>query len=70
INKPEVAIVALGKVQALPRFAANGQVVARQLMQVSWSGDHRIIDGGTIARFTNLWKQYLEQPSSMLLSLR
>ena len=70
INKPEVAIVALGKVQALPRFAANGQVVARQLMQVSWSGDHRIIDGGTIARFTNRWKQYLEQPSSMLLSLR
>ncbi|KRS19958.1 dihydrolipoamide acetyltransferase [Alishewanella sp. WH16-1] len=70
INKPEVAIVALGRVQALPRFAANGQVVARQLMQVSWSGDHRIIDGGTIARFTNLWKQYLEQPSSMLLSLR
>ena len=70
INKPEVAIVALGKVQALPRFAANGQVVARQLMQVSWSGDHRIIDGGTIARFTNLWKQYLEQPSSMLVAMR
>lgn len=70
INKPEVAIVALGKVQALPRFDDNGQVIARQIMQISWSGDHRIIDGGTIARFTNLWKQYLEQPSSMLLALR
>ncbi|WP_423186104.1 dihydrolipoyllysine-residue acetyltransferase [Alishewanella sp. d11] len=70
INKPEVAIVALGKVQALPRFDANGQVVARQIMQISWSGDHRIIDGGTIARFTNLWKQYLEHPSSMLLTMR
>ena len=70
INKPEVAIVALGKVQALPRFYANGQVVARQIMQISWSGDHRIIDGGTIARFTNLWKQYLEQPSSMLVAMR
>ncbi|GGW67540.1 dihydrolipoyllysine-residue acetyltransferase [Alishewanella tabrizica] len=70
INKPEVAIVALGKVQALPRFDANGQVVARQIMQISWSGDHRIIDGGTIARFTNLWKQYLEQPSSMLVAMR
>ncbi len=70
INKPEVAIVALGKVQALPRFDANGQVVARQIMQISWSGDHRIIDGGTIARFTNLWKQYLEHPSSMLLAMR
>ncbi|MDX3774756.1 dihydrolipoyllysine-residue acetyltransferase [Chromatiaceae bacterium AAb-1] len=69
INKPEVAIVALGKVQALPRFNGNGEVEARQLMQISWSGDHRVIDGGTIARFTNLWKQYLEQPDSMLLAM-
>lgn len=70
INKPELAIVALGKVQALPRFNAKGEVEARQLMQVSWSGDHRVIDGGTIARFTNLWKQYLEQPSAMLVAMR
>lgn len=70
INKPELAIVALGKVQTLPRFNANGAVDARQLMQISWSGDHRVIDGGTIARFTNLWKQYLEQPSAMLVAMR
>ncbi|MBJ91759.1 MAG: dihydrolipoamide acetyltransferase [Alteromonadaceae bacterium] len=70
INKPEVAIVALGKVQALPRFNARGEVEARQLMQISWSGDHRVIDGGTIARFTNLWKHYLEQPASMLVAMQ
>ena len=70
INKPEVAIVALGKVQALPRFNTKGEVEARQLMQISWSGDHRVIDGGTIARFTNLWKQYLEQPASMLVAMQ
>ena len=70
INKPEVAIVALGKVQTLPRFDSKGHVVARSIMQVSWSGDHRVIDGGTIARFTILWKKYLEEPSSMLLALR
>jgi 2-oxoisovalerate dehydrogenase E2 component (dihydrolipoyl transacylase) len=70
INKPEVAIVALGKVQTLPRFNARGEVEARQLMQISWSGDHRVIDGGTIARFTNLWKQYLEQPATMLMAMR
>ncbi|WP_345883711.1 dihydrolipoyllysine-residue acetyltransferase [Shewanella algae] len=70
INKPEVAIVALGKVQTLPRFNAKGEVEARKLMQVSWSGDHRVIDGGTIARFCNLWKQYLEQPQEMLLAMR
>ncbi|QSX39228.1 dihydrolipoyllysine-residue acetyltransferase [Shewanella cyperi] len=69
INKPEVAIVALGKVQTLPRFAADGSVQARKIMQVSWSGDHRVIDGGTIARFCNLWKQYLENPQEMLLAM-
>ncbi|MGI2098713.1 dihydrolipoyllysine-residue acetyltransferase [Shewanella glacialipiscicola] len=69
INKPEVAIVALGKLQTLPRFNAKGEVEARQIMQVSWSGDHRVIDGGTIARFCNLWKQYLEHPQEMLLAM-
>jgi len=69
INKPEVAIVALGKVQRLPRFDENDEVVARSIMQVSWSGDHRVIDGGTIARFCNLWKSYLENPTKMLMEM-
>ncbi|WP_404396726.1 dihydrolipoyllysine-residue acetyltransferase [Idiomarina loihiensis] len=69
INKPEAAIVALGKVQELPRFDANGNVVARKIMTVSWSGDHRIIDGGTIARFNKLWQEYLEDPTSMLVNM-
>ncbi|MCL1124477.1 dihydrolipoyllysine-residue acetyltransferase [Shewanella surugensis] len=70
INKPEVAIVALGKLQTLPRFNERGEVEARKIMQVSWSGDHRVIDGGTIARFCNLWKHYLEQPQEMLLAMQ
>ncbi len=69
INKPEVAIVALGKLQTLPRFNDKGEVEARQIMQVSWSGDHRVIDGGTIARFCNLWKSFLEEPSNMLVHM-
>ncbi len=69
INKPEVAIVALGKMQTLPRFNAKGEVEARQIMNVSWSGDHRIIDGGTIARFNNLWTKYLENPTSMIMEM-
>jgi 2-oxoisovalerate dehydrogenase E2 component (dihydrolipoyl transacylase) len=69
INKPEAAIVALGKCQTLPRFNEQGSVEARSIMQVSWSGDHRIIDGGTIARFCNLWKSFIEKPSSMLVHL-
>jgi 2-oxoisovalerate dehydrogenase E2 component (dihydrolipoyl transacylase) len=69
INKPEVAIVALGKLQKLPRFNEQGDVEARSIMQVSWSGDHRVIDGGTIARFCNLWKSFLEKPSHMLVHM-
>jgi len=69
INKPEAAIVALGKLQTLPRFNEQGQVEARSIMQVSWSGDHRIIDGGTIARFCNLWKSFLEKPTNMLVHM-
>ncbi len=70
INKPEVAIVALGKVQSLPRFDDRGEVVARQLMTASWSGDHRVIDGATMARFSNAWKAFLEDPSTMLAAMR
>ena len=69
INKPEAAIVALGKVQELPRFDAQGQVVARKIMTASWSGDHRIIDGGTIARFNKRWQEFLEDPTSMLVHM-
>jgi len=70
INKPEAAIVALGKIQRLPRFDANDEVKAVNIMHVSWSGDHRIIDGATLVRFNNLWKSYLENPVTMLSELR
>ena len=69
INKPETAIVALGKLQTLPRFNEQGEVEARSIMQVSWSGDHRVIDGGSIARFCNLWKSFIEKPSNMLVHM-
>jgi 2-oxoisovalerate dehydrogenase E2 component (dihydrolipoyl transacylase) len=69
INMPEVAIVALGKIQKLPRFDHEGNIVSRSVINVSWSGDHRVIDGGTIARFCNLWKSYLEVPSTMLTAM-
>ncbi|GHA92151.1 dihydrolipoyllysine-residue acetyltransferase [Modicisalibacter luteus] len=69
INAPEVAIVALGRVQHLPRFDAAGNVVSRAIMTITWAGDHRLIDGGTIARFCNLWKRYLQAPQEMLLHL-
>ncbi|MGM0782947.1 MAG: dihydrolipoyllysine-residue acetyltransferase [Pseudomonadota bacterium] len=69
INAPELAIVAIGKTQWLPRFDEEDRVVKRAIMTVTWAGDHRVIDGGTIARFCNAWKGYLEGPETMLLHL-
>lgn len=70
INKPEVAIVALGKTQQLPRFDANGNVTAANIMTINWSGDHRVIDGATMVKFNNLFMSYLQSPATMLVNLR
>ncbi|MCA1773967.1 MAG: 2-oxo acid dehydrogenase subunit E2, partial [Halomonas sp.] len=69
INAPEAAIVAIGKTQWLPRFDDQGVVQRRAIMTITWAGDHRFIDGGTIARFCNTWKGFLEAPDTMLLHL-
>ncbi|XP_045616582.2 lipoamide acyltransferase component of branched-chain alpha-keto acid dehydrogenase complex, mitochondrial isoform X1 [Procambarus clarkii] len=70
ILPPEVAIGAIGKIQALPRFDAAGNVSKAYIMQVSWSADHRIIDGATMARFSNLWKSFLENPARMIVYMK
>eukprot|EP00128_Syssomonas_multiformis_P016028 Colp12_sorted_trinity150504_noHs@35491 len=67
---PEVCIVALGRIQKLPRYDKDGNVFPANIMQISWSADHRLVDGATMARFSNLWKQYLEEPQSMLLDTK
>jgi 2-oxoisovalerate dehydrogenase E2 component (dihydrolipoyl transacylase) len=36
-------------------------------MNVSWSADHRLVDGITIASFSNAFKAMLEDPGTMLL---
>ncbi|KAG2208456.1 hypothetical protein INT47_010152 [Mucor saturninus] len=70
IVSSELAIVALGRMQKLPRFDAHDNIVAKQIMPVSWSADHRIIDGATIARFGNHWKNLIENPALLATELR
>ncbi|MEW6302622.1 MAG: 2-oxo acid dehydrogenase subunit E2 [Verrucomicrobiota bacterium] len=51
VNKPEVAILGLGR-SVLKPVVVNGKIEPRMMMPVGLSYDHRLIDGGTAARFT------------------
>lgn len=69
INVPEVAILLVGRSRKLPVVNDNDQIVARLMMPLSLSYDHRLVDGATAARFLNDVIAYLEAPSRLLLSL-
>ncbi|HEY6119574.1 MAG TPA: pyruvate dehydrogenase complex dihydrolipoamide acetyltransferase [Pyrinomonadaceae bacterium] len=61
INPPEGAILAVGAVSAKP-VVRDEQVAVRQMMRVTMSCDHRVIDGATGARFLQTFKKFLENP--------
>uniref|UniRef100_A0A0K0EJZ9 Dihydrolipoamide acetyltransferase component of pyruvate dehydrogenase complex n=1 Tax=Strongyloides stercoralis TaxID=6248 RepID=A0A0K0EJZ9_STRER len=67
---PQVAIGAIGKIEKLPRFDRDGNVYPASIVKVSWAADHRVVDGATMARFSNLMKSYLENPNFMLLEMK
>lgn len=68
ITPPQVAIGAIGKIHTVPRFIGSTDNIFRaHLIYVSWSADHRIIDGVTMAGFSNEWKRYLENPNRFVL---
>lgn len=69
ILAPQVLIGGLCSIR--PQLVlSNGIVVEKRIISTSWSGDHRILDGATTARFVKRWKELIEQPSLMLLSLK
>jgi pyruvate dehydrogenase E2 component (dihydrolipoamide acetyltransferase) len=61
INPPEAAILAVGSMTPKP-VVRNGEIVVRQIMRVTMSCDHRVIDGATGARFLQTFKKILENP--------
>ena len=66
INPPDAAILAVGGIQDVP-VVKNGAVVPGQVMKMTLSCDHRVIDGATGAAFLNTVKGYLERPLSLIL---
>jgi pyruvate dehydrogenase E2 component (dihydrolipoyllysine-residue acetyltransferase) len=64
VTPPQVAILATGKVDRLPRFAGE-HVVPRRLMIATVSADHRAVDGADVARFLGTLKYRIESPKGL-----
>ncbi|MBX7114742.1 MAG: pyruvate dehydrogenase complex dihydrolipoamide acetyltransferase [Myxococcaceae bacterium] len=65
INPPQSAILAVGVVTPTP-VVRDGQVVVRQMMTVTLSGDHRVIDGAVGAQYLKVLKDMLEVPLRLI----
>lgn len=66
----EVAILGMGRSKAVPAFDDAGQLTKNEVVNFSWSADHRIVDGATMARMADRVRQLIESPELMLLNLR
>lgn len=66
INPPDACILAVGGISQVP-VVKNGQVVPGNVMKLTMSCDHRVVDGATGAAFLQTLKSLLEEPLRMLL---
>jgi pyruvate dehydrogenase E2 component (dihydrolipoamide acetyltransferase) len=65
INYPQAGILGIGRIHQKP-IVKNGEIVIGNILPLSLSVDHRIVDGGETTRFLNEVKGYLNDPVSML----
>jgi len=65
INPPDACILAVGGIRQTP-VVKNGQIVPGNLMKVTLSCDHRVVDGALGAAFLQTFKSYMENPVLML----
>jgi 2-oxoglutarate dehydrogenase E2 component (dihydrolipoamide succinyltransferase) len=68
INPPQVAILGLHAIQERP-VVRDGQIVARPMMYVALSYDHRLVDGRESVTFLRRIKDCMEDPARMLLEI-
>jgi pyruvate dehydrogenase E2 component (dihydrolipoamide acetyltransferase) len=66
VNPPQGCILAVGagSERAIVR---NGQIIAANMMDVTLSCDHRVVDGAVAATFLNEFRKYIENPITMLV---
>jgi 2-oxoisovalerate dehydrogenase E2 component (dihydrolipoyl transacylase) len=70
----EVAILGVGRMRTVPAFSTvpgeEDRVVRRQVCNFSWSADHRVVDGATMARAAEVVRAIVEEPDVMVMHLR
>ena len=66
INAPDSCILAVGGIKEVP-VVKDGKIVPGNVMKVTLSCDHRVVDGASGASFLQTFKQYMENPVSMLI---
>ena len=65
VNPPDACILAVGGIQQVP-IVKNGEIVPGNIMKVTLSCDHRVVDGAVGSAFINSFKNYLENPVLLL----
>lgn len=68
LNHPEVGILGIHRIRPTP-VVRDGQIVARDVMHVSLTSDHRVVDGHEAAAFTYEVIRYLEDPNLLFLQM-
>ncbi|MFT6244313.1 MAG: pyruvate dehydrogenase E2 component (dihydrolipoamide acetyltransferase) [Salibacteraceae bacterium] len=66
VNPPDSCILAVGGINQVP-VVKDGEIVAGNVMKVTLSCDHRVVDGVTGSMFLNTFKDFMENPVSMLM---
>jgi pyruvate dehydrogenase E2 component (dihydrolipoamide acetyltransferase) len=66
VNPPDSCILAVGGIKEIP-VVKNGQVVPGNVMKVTLSCDHRVVDGASGAAFLQTFKNHMENPVTMLV---
>lgn len=66
----EVAILGIGKAKTVPAFDDQDRVIKKDIMNFSWSADHRVVDGATMARMAERVRAFIEEPGMMMARLR
>ncbi|KKF92497.1 Lipoamide acyltransferase [Ceratocystis platani] len=68
----EVAILGVGRMRKVPAFGGEDgkSIVEKCVCNFSWSADHRVIDGATMARAGDLVKKLVEEPELLMVQMR